>query len=127
MANMAYIILITVFVFGSVCGYLNDTKLYSSTYTLPASNNSIGVGTVTELNSASSNLGSADASYFTGYLGWIIAGGKAVGAGILAIFTLGPLMESFGIPVGMAGMFVSPLGLVALMWVISYWTGRESE
>lgn len=122
MGNMVIPALLVVFIFGAVCGYINDTGIYSG-IALPVSSANLSTGSVTELTE---NMQSVEASDFS-FIEWLTMGGRAIIAGVIAIFTLGPLLQSFGLPVGMAGMFISPLALIVLLWVISYFTGRESE
>lgn len=128
MANMVIPILLFIFIFGAVAGYINETGLYSAVYTLPTDNMSVSQGTVTEMQESAEKMASSDqAASGWIYIDWIVLGLKSVGAGLLAVFTLGPLLQSFGIPVGMAGMFVSPLGFIGMMYIIGYITGRETE
>jgi hypothetical protein len=128
MSNMVIPILLTIFAFGAVAGYINETGLYSGHYTIPTTNTNLSQGSVTEMHDTAERA--ADSNMVTTglvYVEWIVIGLKSVGAGILALFTLGPLLESFGMPMGMAGMFLSPMAFVAMMYLISYITGRESE
>jgi F0F1-type ATP synthase assembly protein I len=122
MANVIYSIILFIFIFGATVSYVNDSGLY--TIKLSESGASSNVGQATQLNTAltetskSSSMSAQDQLY-------IIA--TSITGGLLAVFTLGPLLQSMGVPLGMIGMLISPLGIVAAFWVIEMWTGRSQE
>ena len=122
MSSMVYPIILFIFIFGAVVGYVNETGLYTG-YTIPADNIAMSEGSVQELQE---NMMSEEASDYS-YIDWILLGGKCLLAGVAAIFTLGPLLNDMGIPVGMAGMFISPLALILVFWIIEYFTGRSPD
>ena len=118
MASMAYPILVFIFIFGAVAGYVNETGLYTSVYTIPHGSSVMTEGSVQELTTQAQAVNPSPLSY----LDWISLFIKVIAAGVTALFTLGPLLESFGIPSGMAGMFVSPLGIILAFWLVEiFW------
>ncbi len=123
MASMAYPVLLVIFIFGAVTGFINDSGLYSGSIVLPQNDANTGVGTVTEISDNAQKIGAGS----TSYLDWILIGGRSIAAGIVALFTLGPIIASYGVPLGMTGMLISPLGIIAVFWVLEYWTGRSPE
>lgn len=124
MANMIYPLLIFIFVFGSVSAYITESKLYN--YNLPSSGAETNVSDIQEANEAILQSSKASDTGFSN-LEWYLILGKSLVGGALAVVTLGPLMESYGIPAGMAGMVVSPLGIVLAFYLAEYWLGRPSE
>jgi len=123
MASMAYPILVFIFIFGAVAGYINETGLYCNPnnidcYTIPHGSSVMTEGSVQELTTQAQAVNPSPLSY----LDWIFLFIKVIAAGVTAIFTLGPLLKSFGIPVGMEGMFVSPLALIVAFWLVEiFW------
>lgn len=122
MASIVYPIIIFIFIFGAGMTYINETNLYA--VKMPETGVQSNLSQASQLNTAltetskSSQLSSIDQMY--------IIGSSVVG-GLMAIFTLGPLLISMGVPVGLAGWFLSPMGFVIAMWVIEMWTGRPAE
>ena len=53
--------------------------------------------------------------------------GTTIFGGLMAVLTLGSLMESFHVPAPMIVWFISPLGIVLVFWLIEMWLGRPSE
>jgi F0F1-type ATP synthase assembly protein I len=122
MANVIYSIILFIFIFGATVTYINDSGMY--TIKLAESGASSDISQAQELNTAltetskSTSLSVIDQLYIIG---------TSITGGLLAVFTLGPLLASMGVPLGMIGMLISPLGIVAAFWVIEMWTGRAQE
>jgi F0F1-type ATP synthase assembly protein I len=122
MANVIYSIILFIFIFGATVSYINDTGLY--TIKLAESGAQSDIGQAQQLNTALTETSKSPSMSVTDQL-YIIA--TSITGGLLAVFTLGPLLHSLGIPLGMIGMLISPLGIVAAFWVIELWTGRSQE
>ena len=122
MANVIYSIILFIYIFGATVTYINDSGMY--TIKLAESGASSDISQAQELNTAltetskSTSLSVIDQLYIIG---------TSITGGLLAVFTLGPLLASMGVPLGMIGMLISPLGIVAAFWVIEMWTGRAQE
>jgi hypothetical protein len=123
MANVIYPMIIFIFCFGAALTYINDTGMYD--IKMPESGVQSSLQQAEDTNAAL--LQTTDGSYDQGLWEQMKILGQSIFGGILAIFTLGPLLMSMGVPVGMAGMFISPLGFVAIAWLIEMWLGRPME
>jgi hypothetical protein len=122
MANVIYTIILFVFIFGATVSYVNDSGLYK--IKLAESGTSSDITQAQKLNTALTETSKSTGMSVTDQL-YII--GTSITGGLLAVFTLGPLLASMGVPLGMIGMLISPLGIVAAFWVIEMWTGRSQE
>jgi len=122
MANVIYAIILFVFIFGATVTYINDAEFY--TVRLAESGAQSDIGQSQQLNTALTETSKSTGMSLTDQL-YII--GTSITGGLLAVFTLGPLLASMGVPLGMIGMLISPLGVVAAFWVIEMWTGRSQE
>ena len=122
MSSIIYPALIFIFAFGAVCTYINEIGIYEEH--LPESGVTATLQQVNDTNTAM-----LDASKNSGLNGIEQLGlfGKSVLGGVIAIFTLQPLIVSMGFPIGMAGLFVSPLGIVLLFTLFEWWFGRPAE
>lgn len=122
MANIIYSIILFVFIFGATVSYINDSGMY--VIKIPESGATTDLNQAQQLNTAltetskSTQMSAIDQLYIIG---------TSITGGLLAVFTLGPLLQSMGVPLGIAGLFISPLGIVAAFWVIEMWTGRAQE
>lgn len=122
MANVIYQIILFVFIFGSAVTYINDSGMYE--IKIPESGVTTDLTQAQQLNTALTETSKNSQMSVTDQL-YII--GTSITGGLLAVFTLGPLLQSMGVPLGIAGLFISPLGIVAAFWVIEMWTGRSQE
>jgi len=108
MSNIIYTLILFIFVFGAFTTYINDAGIY--TLKVPESGASSDISQAQELNTAltetskSTSLSGMEQLYIIG---------TSITGGLLAVFTLGPLLESMGVPLGMIGLLISPLGIVA--------------
>ena len=122
MANVIYSIILFIFIFGATVSYINDSGMYE--IKIPESGVQSDIGQAQQLNTAltetskSTQMSAIDQLYIIG---------TSITGGLLAVFTLGPLLASMGVPLGLVGMLISPLGIVAAFWVIEMWTGRAQE
>lgn len=123
MANIVYSLIILIFVFGASCTLLNESGLY--TYKLPTSGVGYNTSQAQEMNTALVSSASSEGNGF-GLTSLLIVG-KIVVGGITAIFTLGPLLKSFGAPDTIVIWALSPLGIVLVFWVVEYWLQRYQE
>lgn len=122
MSNIIYPAIIFIFIFGAGMTFINDTGLYSMK--MPES------GVQSDLTQASElNQGLIDTSKDSGLstIEQITLIGSCFVGGIIAIFTLGPMMASFGIPTSFITYALSPLGFVVVGWIIEMWLGRSVE
>jgi len=122
MANVIYSIILFIFIFGATVTYINDSGMY--TIKLAESGASSDISQAQELNTA---LTETSKSISLSVIDQLYIIGTSITGGLLAVFTLGPLLASMGVPLGMIGMLISPLGIVAAFWVIEMWTGRAQE
>jgi len=122
MANVIYSIILFIFIFGATVTYINDSGLYEMK--LAESGASSSISQAQQLNTALTETSKSTSMSMIDQL-YII--GTSITGGLLAVFTLGPLLQSMGVPLGMIGMLISPLGIVAAFWVIEMWTGRAQE
>lgn len=128
MSNMIYPILLAIFVFASVTTYINDSGLYSGYgVVIPTEGMSPVTTQLEQVNETNRAMlgASKDSGFSVLEQFWIF--GKAFVGGIIALFTLGPLLQSLGVPIGMAGMILSPLGFVFLMFLYEMFFGRSAE
>jgi hypothetical protein len=122
MANVIYSIILFIFIFGATVSYINDSKMYE--LKIPENGAQSDISQAQNLNTALTDTSKSTSMSMIDQL-YII--GTSITGGLLAVFTLGPLLASMGVPLGMIGMLISPLGIVAAFWVIEMWTGRSQE
>lgn len=123
MSNIIYPMIIFVFALGATIGYINETGMYA--YSIPESGIESTLQSANETNQAL--IESTSDTYEASLLEQLKILGSSVFAGIVAVLTLGPLLISLGIPVGMAGMLISPLGIALIFWLVEMWLGRPAE
>jgi hypothetical protein len=122
MASIVYPLLIFIFIIGSGMTYINETGLYE--IKMPES----GVqSNLSQAGSTNTALLETSKASDLNYIEMLFLVGKTVFGGLVAIFTLGPLLESFGLPFGMVAWLLSPLGIVLVFWLIEMWLGRSPE
>lgn len=122
MGSIIYHILLAIFIFASVTAYINESGLYSMN--LPTSRASVQLNEVQKLNEG---LSEETMNPGISMINQLSVFGKSIWAGFIALFSLGPMLESYGIPAGMAGMLISPIGFVAIFWLFEVWLGRPAE
>ena len=122
MANVIYSIILFIFIFGATVSYINGSGMYE--IKIPESGAESDISQAQNLNTALTDTSKSTSMSMIDQL-YII--GTSITGGLLAVFTLGPLLASMGVPLGMIGMLISPLGIVAAFWVIEMWTGRSQE
>jgi F0F1-type ATP synthase assembly protein I len=122
MANVIYSIILFVFIFGATVAYINNSGLYE--IKLPESGAESDISQARNLNTALTDTSKSTSMSFIDQLYLI---GTSITGGLLAVLTLGPLLQSMGVPLGMIGLLLSPLGIVAAFWVVEMWTGRSQE
>ena len=122
MTSMVYPILIFIFLLGSVSAGINGLNIYEQK--LPVSGAAMQMKEVESINAQMVETGKNPALMLVDGL---VMMGKCVVAGLLAIVTLGPLLDSYHIPSGIYGMFLSPLAFVVVMWLFELWLGRSPE
>ena len=122
MSNIIYPAIIFIFILGAGMTFINESGLY--TMKMPESGAQSDLAQAQEINSAL-----VDTSKESGMSGieQITLLGQCVFGGVLAIFTLGPMLSSFGVPGGMIVYLLSPLGFVLVFWLIEMWLGRSAE
>jgi hypothetical protein len=122
MASIVYPMILFIFIFGAGMTYINETQMY--TVQMPES----GVqSNLSQASSANDALLQTSKDSGLNYIEMLQLMGKTVFGGLLAIFTLGPLLQSFGIPIGLVGWLISPLGIVLVFWLVEMWLGRPVE
>jgi hypothetical protein len=123
MSNMVIPIVVLVFAFGAFGTYINSTGLYK--YQAPESGASMmNTTSLSDMNQGL--LATAQNPWYAPMLQLSILANSVIG-GVIAIFTLGPLLTSYGIPLGLAGVFISPAAIILAMWMFQMWLGRDPE
>jgi len=122
MVNIIYPMILFIFIFGAGMTYINETGLYH--FSMPDS----GLGT--QISDSQDTVMAMQETAKNPALSLIEQAfilGKCVGGGLIAIFTLGFLLENLGIPLGLVGWLLSPLGIVVVFWLVELWLGRQVE
>lgn len=122
MANIIYPMILFIFIFGAWTTFINDSGMYA--IKMPDSGITSQLQQANDTNQAFLETTSHPV---TGYFEQLYIMGKCIFGGILALFTLGFLLQSYGIPIGLVGFLISPLGIVLVFWLIEYWLGRPAE
>lgn len=123
MANVIYLMIIFVFALGASITYINDTGLY--VMKVPESGVQSDIGQAQQMNEAM--LQTTDTPNGLGTWEQLKIVGHSIFGGAVAILTIGPLLMSLGIPIGMVGLLISPLGFALAAWLIEMWLGRPME
>jgi hypothetical protein len=123
MASIVYTAILFVFIFGAGLTYINDTGLYEQR--MPDS----GITTSTENANQTGQVMLHEAEHPSTFSTWNQLGMMfhAIWGGIVALFTIGFLLESFGIPPGLVGFLISPLAIIVVFWLAEYFLGRPAE
>lgn len=121
MTSVVYQAILFIFILGAGMTFINDTGLYSPK--MPTSglvSNNTQAMQFNEAMTASSkdNLNVAEQL-------WLM--GSCIVGGVVAVLTLGPMLQSFGIPPSLVTWLISPLGVVLAFWMIEMWLGRSPE
>jgi hypothetical protein len=122
MASVVYPLILFIFIFGSGLTFINETGLYA--VKMPTSGVSADISQAETLNEAMTETSKSGGMSTTEQI-WLM--GKCLIGGVMAIFTLGPLLQSFGIPGGMIVFLISPLPIVVSFWLIEMYLGRPAE
>lgn len=122
MASIVYPLILFIFIFGAGLTYINETGLYA--VKLPTSGVQSSTAQAEEFNNALTETSKGTGMSTTEQI-WLM--GKCLIGGVMAIFTLGFLLQSFGIPLGMIGFLLSPLGIVLAFWLVEMYLGRPVE
>lgn len=123
MSNMVIPIVVFVFVFGAMATYINSTGLYS--YQAPTSN--AAMSNTQQLNDMNNALQNTQQNPWYAPMMQLGIFANSIMGGVIAIFTLGPLLASYGIPLGLATVILSPAALCLGMWLFQMWLGRDPE
>jgi hypothetical protein len=122
MASIVYPMILFIFCFAAVSAGINELGMYE--YKLPTTGLNAQLTDIQEINTGMVETGKNPALFA---IDQIVMFGKCIVAGLTAIFTLKPLLDSYNIPTGIYGMFLSPISFVVLMWIGEYWLGRPTE
>jgi hypothetical protein len=122
MVNIIYSLLLFVFIFGAASTFLNSSGLYE--HQLPTSGLESNTSQATQFNIALEDAAS-DSSIYNFKIIWMM--GQCISGGIIAIITIGPLLESYNVPAPLIAWIISPLGIVLVFWIIEMVLGRQSE
>ena len=130
MANVIYPMILFIFIFGAFTTFINETDLYcrpnnpDSCMKMPSSGVESQLQQANETNEAFLKTTS---NPIMGMWDQLFIMGKCIVGGLVALFTIGFLLQSYGIPAGLAGFLISPLGIVAVFWILEMWLGRPAE
>ena len=122
MASIIYPMILFIFIFGAGVAYINESGMYD--LKIPESGVQSNLSQASSLNQAM--LETSKTSELN-YIEMLQLVGKTVVGGLVAIFTLGPLLNSLGIPMPLVVWLISPLGIVLVFWLIEMWLGRPAE
>jgi hypothetical protein len=122
MASIVYPLIIFIFLIGAGMTWINDTGLYKMQ--MPESGIKSNLSQADATNNA---LLQTSKDSGLNYIEMLFLLGKCVIGGLLAIFTLGPLLISLGVPPDLTIFLLSPLGIVLVFWLIEMWLGRPAE
>ena len=118
---MLYKVVMAVFIFGAVISGINDSGIFA--YKLPETSlNTPGQAEVRELTNSTGNVENplALASATITFL-------KALSGGLLAVFTILPMLLAFGCPAWLAGIIQAPIWLIYIAGIYQMVTGNRVE
>lgn len=122
MVNIIYPMILFIFIFGAGMTYINETELYH--FSMPDS----GLGT--QISDSQNTVMAMEETVKNPGLSLLEQAfilGRCVSGGLTAILTLGFLLQELGIPPGLVGWLLSPLGIVVVFWLVELWLGRPAE
>jgi hypothetical protein len=118
---MLYKIALSIFIFAAVCTGINDSGIF--TITVPESNvNQMEQADVQDLTDTASG---EVTGLFT--IGFVIVAIKSIIAGLVAIFSILPLLTSWGVPLWIGMIFQAPLWFVEAVGIYQFVTGVNVE
>jgi hypothetical protein len=123
MNGVIYFFIIAIFVFGMVATGINESHLYEPQMPNPGMNSGMASANETVL---AMQKEAERPSVFSAWTQLNIMW-KALWGGVVALFTLSFLLESYGIPVSIATLFMSPMALVIVFWAVEFWLGRNTS
>jgi len=120
--NILYSLIICLMVFGGAMTYIQESGWYSDV-NMPTSGYGMSAEaanqtTLSLVESSQNPVGAVETLY--------LAGKVFVGA-IMSVFTLGFMLQSFGIDYGLVTFLISPLPVVVVFAIIEFLTGRPAE
>ena len=118
---MLYKLVLCLFIFGLVAGAINESGL-SSTVTIPASNVEI---TEADAESLTEGVGTTGINALS-LISVVFTFGKVIGSAVLAVFTVLPLLLSFGVPELIAVVIQTPIWLVEIFGLYQLYTGHQT-
>ena len=122
MANIVYPLILFLFIFGAFSTYISESGFYQ--VNLPNTGIESSVTEAQQVNEAMLETAKNPSMSIVEQL---FLFGKCIVGGILAILTLGPLLQSYGMDVGLAGFFISPIAFIMVWWLFDMWLGRSTQ
>lgn len=113
---------IIVLLFSGFMSFVNESGLYSQ-QPMPDSGMSVQLEDAEKTAEA---FQEASDNPLTAGLNALILGGKVVFGAFAGLFSMGFLLEAYGIDGGLAGWMLSPLAIIFVFWAVAYWTGRTA-
>lgn len=122
MSNVVYPLILFLMIFGAGMTYINETGLYA------VKMHESGISSELE-QAQSTSVALTESSKSSGLnaIETLALMGKVAFGAVASVFTLGFLLQSFGIDAGLATFLISPLPIVVIFWLIEFWTGRAAE
>ena len=125
--NGLYQVLLFLFIFGVVTQGINELGVFD--YTLPTNGAQLNESAVQDIQSGTEKM---DMNPFNGIL-IALSFMKVIGAGVLAMFCVAPLIFSLFTMAGadgtwamiIAGLIQAPLTFITLFGLYEWWTGRS--
>jgi hypothetical protein len=125
--NGLYSLLLFLFVFGAVTGAINSLGVFDTA--IPTNGAQLNTSTVRDIQAGSENT----PIFFLNYVMVAVAFLKVIGAGVLAMFLVAPLIYQIFTMMGMdavtAGaislMIQAPITFVTLFGLFEWWSGRQ--
>lgn len=118
---MLYKVMLCLFIFGLVAGAINESGL-SSTVTIPASNVEI---TEQDAEDLTAGVGTSGINALS-LISVVFTFAKVIGSAALAVFTVLPLLISFGVPEYIAVVIQSPIWIVEIFGLYQLYTGHQT-
>jgi hypothetical protein len=126
--NGLYDILLFLFILGAVSQGVNEMGFFNQN--IPDAGVTLGDSTVTEIHSSALSQSTNEFNWIEVIKSFM----RVIGAGILAMFTIIPMIVGFMQAVGvdynlallMAGILQAPITFVTLFGLYEFWTGRAT-
>lgn len=116
---MLYKIMLTLFIFGLVCGAINESGIYD--HPLPTSDPQI---TQADVEDFAGQTGDG-LNFFFVYTA-IATSIRVLGGAILSCITILPLMYSLGVPVWLGMVVQGPIWLITIWGIYEFKTGHQT-